>query len=80
MNSKKKFIFSKANYKLMLIGFLVISLGFILMIGGGSEDPNVFNPEIFNFRRIRLAPALVLIGFGIEIAAILISFNNSKNS
>lgn len=80
MKRKKEFIFSKANYKLMLIGFVVIALGFILMIGGGSDDPNVFNPEIFNFRRIRLAPALVLIGFGIEIAAILRSFNNPKKS
>jgi hypothetical protein len=78
MKSKKEFIFSKANYKLMLIGFVVIALGFIIMVGGGSDDPNVFNPEIFNFRRIRLAPALVLIGFGIEIAAILRSFNNPK--
>ena len=80
MKSKKEFIFSKANYKLMLIGFVVIALGFILMVGGGSDDPNVFNPEIFNFRRIRLAPALVLIGFGIEIGAILRSFNNPKKS
>ena len=64
----------------MLIGFAVIALGFILMIGGGSQDPNVFNPDIFNFRRIRIAPALVLIGFGIEIAAILRSFNKSKKS
>jgi hypothetical protein len=78
MKSKKEFIFSSANYKLMLAGFVVIALGFILMAGGGSDDPNVFNPEIFNFRRIRLAPALVLIGFGIEIAAILRSFNNPK--
>jgi uncharacterized membrane protein len=80
MKSKKEFIFSSANYKLMLAGFVVIALGFILMAGGGSDDPNVFNPEIFNFRRIRLAPALVLIGFGIEIAAILRSFNNPKES
>ena len=80
MKNKKEFIFAKANYKLMLIGFVVIALGFILMVGGGSDNPNVFNPEIFNFRRIRLAPALVLIGFGIEIAAILRSFNNPKKS
>jgi hypothetical protein len=80
MKSKKEFIFSSANYKLMLAGFVVIALGFILMAGGGSDDPNVFNPEIFNFRRIRLAPALVLIGFGIEIAAILRSFNHTKKS
>ena len=62
----------------MLIGLGVIVLGFILMIGGGSKDPDVFNPDIFNFRRIRLAPALVLIGFGIEISAILRSFKNTK--
>tara|TARA_B100000003_G_C10635496_1_gene252855 strand:+ start:263 stop:505 length:243 start_codon:yes stop_codon:yes gene_type:complete len=80
MKSKKEFIFSRANYKLMLFGFFVIALGFILMVGGGSNDPNVFNPEIFNFRRIRLAPALVLIGFGIEIVAILHSFNKPKKS
>ena len=62
----------------MLIGLGVIVLGFILMIGGGSKAPDVFNPDLFNFRRIRLAPALVLIGFGIEIAAILRSFKNNK--
>ena len=62
----------------MLIGLGVTVLGFILMIGGDSKDPDVFNPDIFNFRRIRLAPALVLIGFGIEIAAILRSFKNTK--
>ena len=78
MKNKKEFIFSKKNYRLMLIGLGVIVLGFILMIGGGSKDPDVFNPDIFNFRRIRLAPALVLIGFGIEISAILRSFKNTK--
>ncbi|MEC8211911.1 MAG: DUF3098 domain-containing protein [Bacteroidota bacterium] len=78
MKNKKEFIFSKKNYRLMIIGLGVIVLGFILMIGGGSKDPDVFNPDIFNFRRIRLAPALVLIGFGIEIAAILLSFKNTK--
>ena len=78
MKNKKEFIFSKKNYRLMLIGLGVIVLGFILMIGGGSKDPDVFNPDLFNFRRIRLAPALVLIGFGIEIAAILRSFKNNK--
>lgn len=78
MKNKKEFIFSKKNYRLTLIGLGVIVLGFILMIGGGSKDPDMFNPDIFNFRRIRLAPALVLIGFGIEIAAILRSFKNTK--
>ena len=55
----------------MLVGLLVIALGFILMAGGGSDDPAVFNEEIYNFKRIRLAPTLVLIGFAIEIYAIL---------
>lgn len=57
----------------MLIGLAVIALGFILMSGGGSDNPDVFNPEIYNFRRIRLAPTLVLIGFAIEVYAILLN-------
>jgi hypothetical protein len=66
-----EFLFEKINYKILLIGIAVIALGFLLMSGGGSENPNVFNEEIFNFRRIRLAPTTVLIGFGITIYAIL---------
>jgi len=69
--TKSKFLFGKKNYVLMLIGIAFISLGFILMAGGGSDDPQVFNEEIYNFRRIRLAPTLVLIGLGIEIYAIM---------
>lgn len=75
---KGEFIFNKANYKWMLIGLGVIALGFILMSGGGSDDPNVFNPEIYATRRIRLAPAIVLLGFGIEIYAILMNPNKHK--
>lgn len=60
-----------ANYKLMLIGLGIIILGLILMSGGGSDDPNVFNEAMFNFRRITLAPILVLAGFGFEIYAIM---------
>ena len=66
-----EFLFEKLNYKILLIGIAVIALGFILMSGGGSDNPNVFNEEVFNFRRIRLAPTTVLIGFGITIYAIL---------
>ena len=69
----KDFIFKKKNYIVMLVGILFIAIGFILMSGGGSEDPNIFNEEIFNFRRIRLAPTLVLIGFGIQVYAILLN-------
>ncbi|MBZ4037246.1 DUF3098 domain-containing protein [Flavobacterium sp. 17A] len=72
---KQEFLFDGINYKILLIGIGVIALGFILMSGGGSTDPNVFNEEIFNFRRIRLAPTTVLIGFGITIYSI---FKKSK--
>jgi hypothetical protein len=69
--SETGFALGKENYKLMAIGFAIIVAGFILMVGGGSEDPDVFNPEIFNFRRITLAPLLLLFGFLFEIYAIL---------
>ena len=65
------FLFEKTNYKILLVGILVIALGFLLMSGGGSDDPNIFNEDIFSFRRIRLAPTTVLVGFGIVIYSIL---------
>ena len=71
--AKPTFVFDKKNYKFMFIGLAVVALGFILMAGGGSDDPNVFNPEIFSWRRIRLAPLVVLVGFGFEIYAILLN-------
>jgi len=64
-------LFCKQNYYWLLGGLAVILLGYLLMAGGGSKDPAVFNPAIFSFRRIRLAPLLILTGFGIEIYAIL---------
>ncbi|MGY3792134.1 DUF3098 domain-containing protein [Aquimarina sp. 433] len=76
---KPDFVFGKKNYVVMAIGIAVIALGFILMAGGGSDDPNVFNPEIYNFRRIRLAPMIVLIGFGIEVYAILLNPDKKKS-
>ena len=76
--AKSEFVFERKNYKFMLIGIAVIILGFLLMTGGGSDDPNVFNPEIYSWRRIRLAPALILIGFGIEVYAILLNPNKKK--
>lgn len=78
--SKDDFIFGAKNYKFMLIGLGCIVLGFALMAGGGSDDPNVFNPEIFNWRRIRLAPTLVLLGFGIQVYAILLNPNKDADS
>ena len=64
---KPDFLFEKANYTTLLIGIAVIAVGFILMSGGGSDDPKVWNDSVFDFRRIRLAPTVVLIGFGITI-------------
>lgn len=66
-----EFLFGKTNYKILIIGLLVIALGFILMSGGANENPNVFNEEVYSFRRIRLAPTVVLIGFGITIYSVL---------
>lgn len=73
---KPDFLFEKVNYKILLIGIAVITLGFILMSGGGSDNPQVFNEDVFSFRRIRLAPTVVLIGFGITIYSI---FKKSKS-
>ena len=69
--NKPEFLFGANNYKILIIGLVVIALGFILMSGGSNENPNVFNEDVFNFRRIRLAPTVVLIGFGITIYSIL---------
>lgn len=68
---KPMFAFGKENYRLLLIGLAVIVLGFILMVGGGSDDPNKFNFALFNFQRLTLAPVLILAGFVIEIFAIM---------
>ena len=71
LQEEGKFAIGKQNYKLLLIGFAIIVVGFLLMIGGGSKDPNVFSAEIFSFRRITLAPLIVLFGFAFEIYAIM---------
>ena len=62
----EEMVFSWVNYKFMLLGVLLLVVGFVLMAGGGSDDPNVFNYEaIFSWRRIVLAPIVVLSGFGV---------------
>ena len=64
-------LFGKENYRWMLIGIVLVALGLILMAGGKSKDPNVFNPdEVYSFRRITLAPILIIGGFVVEIFAI----------
>ncbi len=71
-----EFLFGKKNYLIMLAGIVVILIGFALMAGGGSDDPQVFNEEIYNFRRIRLAPTIVLLGLAIEVYAIMANPNS----
>jgi len=63
--------FVRKNYLLMLTGLAILLLGFLLMIGGGSDDPNVFSDDLFNFQRLTLSPILLLVGFVIEIYAIM---------
>ena len=69
---------SRKNYIFMLVGFGLLLLGFILMSGGGSKTPDQFDYSMFNFRRITLAPILVLSGFAMEIFAIMKRFKNNK--
>ena len=66
-----EFAIAKDSYKYLAIGFAIIVLGFLLMIGGRSDNPNVFNYEMFSFRRITLAPVIVMIGFIFEIWVIM---------
>jgi hypothetical protein len=73
---QKEFVFGKKNYLFMFIGMATIALGFILMAGGASDDPNVFNEAVFSTRRIHIAPIVVISGFAIEIYAILLNPNS----
>ncbi|MDA9883419.1 DUF3098 domain-containing protein [Flavobacteriaceae bacterium] len=68
---KKQFLFSKKRYKILFLSILIIGVGFLLMSGGGSNNPDVFNNEIYSFRRIRLAPLVVISGFIMCIVSIL---------
>lgn len=68
---KKQFLFSKKRYQFLILSILIIGVGFLLMSGGGSNNPDVFNNEIYSFRRIRLAPLVVILGFIMCIVSIL---------
>jgi membrane-bound ClpP family serine protease len=70
-SKKFSFALSKENYILMAIGFAVVIIGLFLLSGGGTKDPNVFSQELFSFRRITLAPIVILVGFIFEIYAIM---------
>ncbi|HSV89407.1 MAG TPA: DUF3098 domain-containing protein [Bacteroidales bacterium] len=79
MTKKKEeyiLLFDRRKYMIMIAGLLITAVGFVLMIGGGSNDPNVFSYEIFSFRRITLAPILVLAGYITQFYAI---FSKKKN-
>ncbi len=76
--SKSAFLFSRTNFYIMIAGLIFITIGFFLMVGGGSEDPSVFNEAIFNSRRLSVAPILLLIGYGMQIVAIFYKKNAKK--
>jgi hypothetical protein len=70
-NNNIKLPFGKINYILMGVGIIILALGYILLAGGGSDDPNVFNPAMFDAQRLVWAPILIVLGFIVEIVAIM---------
>ena len=70
-NGRFELAFGKMNYILMGVGLVLLALGYILLAGGGSDDPNVFNADMFDSRRLVWAPILIVLGFVVEIVAIL---------
>ena len=72
MDENKKMVLKKKNYLLIIVGCIIVLFGFVLMSGGGSENPEIFNEkELFSFRRITLAPFLVLFGYGVVLFGIM---------
>ncbi len=76
--SEKVLLFDRSKYSWLIAGLLVTVVGFLLMIGGGSKDPNEFSDAIFSFRRITLAPFLVLAGYGMQVYAIMKKTSNTS--
>ena len=74
--SKPDFVFGKKNYIIFFIGLALMLIGYILMTGGGSDNPEVFNEKMFDFRRLTLSHLCILVGIVFEIFAI---FYKSKN-
>jgi len=69
--TEKTFVFNRENYILLLSGLALIAIGMLLLVGGGSDDPDVFSYELFSFTRLTLAPILILAGLVVEIFAIM---------
>jgi len=74
--AEKDYLFNKKRYRFLILSILIIAIGFVLMSGGESTDPDIFNNEIYNFRRIRLAPLMVVLGFVLCIFSILYKDKN----
>jgi hypothetical protein len=70
-DTNELFAFHKENYKFLFLGLILLALGFILMIGGGSDDPSKFSDAIFDTQRLTIAPLLLIAGFTVEVWAIL---------
>lgn len=68
---EKNFVFNRENYILLLVGLALMAIGFLLLIGGGSKDPEVFSDALFDFQRLTLAPILILMGLIVEFFAIM---------
>ena len=73
MSNEKKILFRRKNYIILIFSICIISLGYLLMSGGGSQDTLTFNKEIYSFQRIRLAPSLVIFGFALALFSIIYS-------
>lgn len=70
-NNNQSLSFGKENYLFIGVGFLLCVIGYMLMVGGGSDDPTIYNPEIFSFRRITLSPVIIIAGFIVVIYGIM---------
>jgi len=80
-DSKLAYALNKKNYTVMLIGIVTLAIGYMLMSGGGSPDPNTFNgDELFSFRRITIAPIVVLIGYGIVGYSIMMKPKSNEHN
>ena len=73
------FSFNKSNYKLLVLGLIVNVIGYLLMIGGANEDPNVFDGEMFSTMRITIAPMFIVAGFAIIIYSIMKKPKSTKD-
>ena len=72
-------VFGRTNYILMIAGLIVLAIGYIMLSGGGSDDPNVFNADMFDSRRLVVAPLIIVAGLVVEICAIMFRKKENNN-